>query len=120
MSLSKRSKERERQMTRVKIEPGICGFDATVTAESADQMEVTLRVDGGCEAVQKMMQTLGGTFDAYELCLTRPGSGPLYDYALAHFPVHAACPVIAGITKCAEAECRLALKKNASIVFLEA
>ncbi|MFR1435239.1 MAG: DUF6951 family protein [Acutalibacteraceae bacterium] len=41
-------------MTRVKIEPGICGFDATVTAESADQMEVTLRVDGGCEAVQKM------------------------------------------------------------------
>lgn len=73
-------------MTRVKIEPGICGFDATVTAESADQMEVTLRVDGGCEAVQKMMQALGGTFDAYELCLTRPGSGPLYDYALAHFP----------------------------------
>lgn len=62
-------------MTRVKIEPGICGFDATVTAESADQMEVTLRVDGGCEAVQKMMQALGGTFDAYELCLTRPGSG---------------------------------------------
>ena len=106
-------------MTRVKIEPGICGFAATVTAESEDQMEVTLRLEGGCEAVQKMMQELGSTFDAYELCMTRPGSGPLYEYALAHFPVHAACPVIAGITKCAEAECRLALKKDASIVFLE-
>ena len=104
-------------MTRVKIEPGICGFAATVTAESEDQMEVTLRLEGGCEAVQKMMQELGSTFDAYELCLAKPGCGPLYEYASEHFPGHAACPVIGGITKCAEAECRLALPADASITF---
>ena len=66
-----------------------------------------------------MMETLGNEFDAYEICLARPGSGPLYAYASEHFPVHCGCPVIAGITKCAEAECRLALKKDAEIQFIE-
>jgi len=64
------------------------------------------------------METLGDTFDAYEVCLVTPGTGPLYEYAREHFPVHAACPVIAGITKCMEAECRLALKSDASISFV--
>ena len=40
------------------------------------------------------------------------------EYAAEHFPAHASCPVIAGITKCAEAECSLALKHDASIRFL--
>ena len=56
--------------------------------------------------------------DAYELCLTKPGDGPLYGWAAEHFPVHAACPVIAGILKCAEAECRLALPRDAAVRFL--
>lgn len=106
-------------MTKVKIEPGVCGFTTMVTADSDDQMEVHVRVSSGCGAVQQMMEELGDTFDAYALCLTRPGSGPLYDYALAHFPVHAACPVLAGITKCVEAECRLALRQDAAITFVE-
>ena len=59
-------------MTKVRIEPGICGFTAIAEAEAA-----------------------------------------------AHFPVHAACPVIAGITKCAEAECDLALRQCAGIFFEE-
>ena len=107
-------------MTKVKIEPGVCGFTTMVTADSADQMEVRLQVSSGCASVQQMMEDLGDTFDAYELCLTRPGSGPLYEYALAHFPVHVACPVLAGIAKCVEAECRLALRKDAAITFVEA
>ena len=59
-----------------------------------------------------MFDTLGNTFDAYELCLGKPGTGPLYEYAAKHFPV------LAGIAKCVEAECGLALKKDASITFL--
>lgn len=106
-------------MTKVLVEPGVCGFTTKVTADSEDQMEVKVKVSSGCEAVQKMMASLGDTFDAYELCLAKPGTGPLFDYASGHFPVHAACPVIAGILKCVEAECRLALKKDASIRFVE-
>lgn len=59
-------------MTKVRIEPGICGFTAIAEAEAAE-----------------------------------------------HFPVHAACPVIARITKCAEAECDLALRQDAGIFFEE-
>ena len=104
-------------MTKVRIEPGICGLTAVVEAEAVEDYTVRLRVASGCSAVQGMMKALGGTFSAFELCLTKPGTGPLYAYAAEHFPVHAACPVIAGITKCAEAECGLALRQNAGIFF---
>ena len=106
-------------MTKVLIEPGVCGLITTVTAVSEDQQEVTLKVVSGCESVRKMMEEAGDTFDAYELCLTKPGAGPLYEYASEHFPGHACCPVIAGIIKCAEAECSLALKRDVSIRFME-
>ena len=106
-------------MTKVLVDPGICGFVTKISADSEDQMEVHVKVSSGCSAAQKMMETLGDTFDAYELCLTKPGTGPFYDYAGEHFPVHAACPVINGILKCVEAECRLALKKDTSIQFVD-
>lgn len=106
-------------MTKVRIQPGICNLPTTVTASSEDQMEVTVKVVSGCETIQKMMDALGDTFDAFELCLVKPGQGPFYDYAAEHFPGHAACPAINGIIKCVEAECRLALPADASITFLK-
>ena len=106
-------------MTTVRIDAGVCGFVTKVMAESEDGQEVRLRIVSGCPAVQKMAGELGETFDAFELCLVKPGQGPLYAYAGEHFPVHVGCPVLAGITKCAEAECGLALKKDASIHFVD-
>lgn len=106
-------------MTKVKVEPGICGFTTIVTADTNEDEEVVLKVSSGCESVKNMMEALGDTHDAIELCLAKPGSGVFYDYAKEHFPVHAACPVINGILKCVEAEGQLALKKDASITFLE-
>ena len=41
------------------------------------------------------------------------------EYAQEHFPVHVACPIFAGIIKCMEAECHLALKKNSTIEFVD-
>ena len=63
-------------MTKVKIEPGVCGLPTMVTAEAdEDQLEVKLTVTSGCEAVKKMFATLGDTFDPYEICLVKPGCG---------------------------------------------
>lgn len=103
-------------MTKVRIEPGICGFMAITEAEATEDYTVRLRVASGCGAVQEMMKALGSAFD---VCLTKPGTGPFYTYAAEHFPVHTSCPVIAGITKCAEAECDLALRQDAGIFFEE-
>lgn len=106
-------------MKKVIIKPGICKLNTTVTAESEDQMDVQVKVTSGCESVRKMMEELGDTFDAYEICLTKPGQGPFYEYAAEHFPGHAACPAINGIIKCIEAECRLALAEDVSIRFVD-
>lgn len=106
-------------MTKVRIDPGICNLITKVEAESEDQMEVKVRVKSGCESINKMFQELGDTFDAYEVCLVKTGCGPLYDYAGEHLPGHACCPAIAGIIKCIEVECKLALPKEAKISFEE-
>lgn len=104
-------------MTKVMIDPGVCGLVTRVTADSEDGMEVTLRVDSTCDAVKQMMAELGDTFDSFALCLGKPGTGPLYEYAAQHFPGHCSCPAIAGLIKAAEVECKLALPKAASIHF---
>ena len=106
-------------MKKVIIDPGVCGFVTSVVARNdEDEGTVKLKVASGCKSVQKMLEDLGDTFDSYELCLKKPGEGPLYDYARTHFPGHAACPVVAGILKCAEAESGLALPRDASFTFL--
>ena len=114
-------------MTKVTINPGVCGLITTVEAHSDDQMEVKVTVKSGCEAVRKMMEELGDTFDAFACCLGKPGTSVFYDYAREHFPghascptlagIHASCPTLAGILKCMEVECGLALPKEASIAF---
>ena len=80
---------------------------------------VILDTAGRLHVDESMMEELGESFDAYECCLQKPGAGPFYEYAQAHFPVHVSCPVINGILKCMEAEAHLALKKDASIAFVE-
>ena len=104
-------------MTKVKIDPGVCGLVTAVEASSEDQMEVRVKVKSGCESIRRMFEALGDTFDAYEICLAKPGAGPFYEYAAEHLPGHASCPALAGIIKCMEAECRLALPKEARITF---
>ncbi|MCL2742089.1 MAG: hypothetical protein FWE70_08320 [Oscillospiraceae bacterium] len=104
-------------MTKVTVEPGICGLTTEVTAEFADGLEVSINVETACPHVAAMMAELGETFDPYGLCLAKPGEGPLYGYAAKHFPSHCGCPSIAGITKAVEAECGLALPRDAHIRF---
>jgi len=106
-------------MTKVTINPGICGLITTVEATSEDQMNVTLKVKSACAAITKMMEDLGDTHNGFALCLTKPGTSPLHKYAsqAAHFPGHAGCPTFSGIIKCVEVECHLALPKNVEIRF---
>ncbi|MEF9990047.1 MAG: hypothetical protein RSA86_03705 [Christensenellaceae bacterium] len=104
-------------MTKVLINPGVCGFVTSVEAVSQDKMNVTVTVKSGCKSVMEMFEELGTEFDAFAVCLKKPGDNIFYEYAAKKFPVHAACPVIAGVLKCMEAECMLALPAEASIKF---
>jgi len=105
-------------MTQVTIEPGICGLKAKVAVQADEDMEmITVKVASGCPNIREMMKAVGEEFNAFDFCLTKPGKGPLYEYASAAFPGHVSCPVIAGIIKCAEVEAGLALPKDVTIRF---
>lgn len=106
-------------MTTVTIDPGICGFVTKVAAEKVGKREVKLQIRSGCESVRSITEKLGDTFGAWDLVLKHPGEGPLYEFAKEHFPTHAACPIISGITKCVEVECGMAIRKEASVTFEE-
>jgi len=104
-------------MTKVKVNSGACGNITTIEATSDDGMDATIKIESGCAAVSNMLTELGDTFDAMELCFEKPGCGPLYEYASENFPSHCGCPVISGVIKAVEAECKLALPKDVSITF---
>ena len=105
-------------MTKTTIDPGVCGFIAQVESVTDDGMEVKLTVQTDCQSVTRMIEELGDTYNAYEICLCKPGSGVFYEYASAHeYDSHCACPVISGIIKTIEASCQLALPRNVSVTF---
>lgn len=106
-------------MTKVTINPGICGLITKVSAEADEDYGVKLHITSACKSVQEMYEALGEDYDAMEEVLVKPGEGSFYGYASQHFPAHAACPVISGIIKCMEAECKLGLKAPVSIEFVE-
>ena len=106
-------------MTKVRIDPGICGLITEAEARAENETQVKVRIVSACKSIRDMAGELGEDFDAYDICLKKPGEGPFYDYAQEHFPVHVSCPAINGIIKCVEVECHLALKKNAIIEFIE-
>ena len=105
-------------MTKMKIEPGICGMTAIITADSEDGMECELSVETPCKMIQKLFEGLGGSVNAYEICMPRGDEEKFAVELLRKYPTHAACPMIAALIKCVEAECGLALKKDVSFSFL--
>lgn len=105
--------------TRVEIEPGICKMATSVIAEVNDDDEVEVAVTTSCPNIKGMMSELGNVFDPFEVCLCKPGEGPLYEYAQENFPGHVSCIAINGITKAIEVEGKLALPCDCSIKFVD-
>lgn len=105
-------------MTRLKVEPGICGMTAIITADSEDGMECEISVDTQCKMIQKLFEGIGGTVNAYEICMPRGDEEKFAAGLIRQYPTHAACPMISALIKCVEAECGLALKKDVSFSFI--
>ena len=105
-------------MTKVRVEPGICGFTTLITAESEDGMMATLTVDSKCGRIQKLVEGLDEEINAYSVCMPNPGQKPFPAQLFEDNELHAACPVVAGIVKAIEAEGGLALKKDVQISFV--
>jgi hypothetical protein len=99
-------------MTKVTIDPGICGFIAEVTAAMDDEM-CRLDIDCACEPIQEMAEALKQVDPMVEMGFF--GDGPLVWRTFAEKIPHPSCPILAGILKAVEIEAGLALPKDASI-----
>ena len=105
-------------MTKLKVEPGICGMTAIITADSEDGMECEISVETKCKMIEKLFEGIGGTVNAYEICMPRGDEEKFAAGLIRQYPTHAACPMISALIKCVEAECGLALKKDVSFSFI--
>ncbi len=103
-------------MTKVRVNSGICGFTATVTAEKESKRKVRIKIESDCEMVQK----LAGEMLVLDMmsAFTPHLNNPVYRAASKHIR-HLACPVPAGIIKALEAELGLCIPKDAGIIFIK-
>lgn len=106
-------------MTKLKVNPGICGLTAVITADSEDGMECDISVETQCKMIQKLFETTGGSVNAYEICMPRGDEEKFAVELLRKCNTHAACPMIPALIKAVEAECGLALKKDVSFTFID-
>ena len=73
-------------MTRVKIEPGVCGLGTKVEAVADDDGGVNVKIFSACKSIQEMAKALGEEFAAlYSDCdvEVHAGGQPLYYYLIA-------------------------------------
>jgi hypothetical protein len=100
-------------MTKVVIEPGVCGLKTTVAVQSDDMQNAVVKAESQCPAIMKLVESLG-ELDSFTEIFNKFGESEVFKAAKAHCS-HAACPVPTGILKGLEAECGLALPRDVSI-----
>jgi len=102
-------------MMKLKVNPGVCGLQCILTAETNDDDEVTITAETSCQAVKKMIDALEQPIEAMDVCFCKPGTGPVYEAAVNL--LHASCPMPSAVLKCIEAEAGLALTRGVEFEF---
>jgi hypothetical protein len=104
-------------MTKLTVNPGVCGLTCVITADTNDDGEVTVQAETNCKAVLKMIEEMEQPLEPYEVCFGKPGEGAVYEAAVNL--AHASCPIPSAILKCIEAESSLALPREVKFEFAE-
>jgi hypothetical protein len=101
--------EWSREMAEVKVNPGICGLETTITVTS-EMDTASIVISSQCPSVQKMQDELMD-IDCLEECFSKFGTSRVYKAAEKHCK-HVGCPVPAAIIKGLEVACGYALPKD--------
>ena len=102
-------------MTKVIVNPGICGFDAVLEAVGSDGV-VKLQIESECECVKELAEILTEVSLQDLMGDQLFTENKVYKNA-AKFVRHQSCPIPCAIMKAVEAELGLALKKDVTIKF---
>ena len=97
----------------VRVQPGVCGFEAEICATADEAFNVRLQVTSACPQIQHLAQALPQVA-AFDL-LRRPIQETSVYQAAGAARVHAACPIPAAIIKAVEAAAGLALPRDVHI-----
>jgi hypothetical protein len=97
-------------MSKVSVDPGICGLHSVVTVESEDGQTCAVRIETECETIRAFAEEIV-ELDGFAAAFTPFAENPVYRAAGKHYK-HAACPVPSAVIKAAEVACSLALPKK--------
>ena len=103
-------------MTKIAVDPGICGLSVIVSVEKGKDKKVTVSLETECQMVNKMLEDIS-TLDIMA-AFTGYLNNPVYRSAAKHLR-HVACPVPSAVLKALEVEAGFCLPKNVSMVFLK-
>ena len=108
-------KPEKQSITRVKVNPGVCGFHCVIEGEKKDKYRVTLRGLGSeCKHIQRLFEQIQeiGVRDLFAPI----DKSPVFQ-AAQQSGCHPMCPVPIAILKTAEATMSMALPRDAEIKF---
>ena len=103
-------------MTVLRVDPGVCAFEALVRVDKRAARILSVSVESACGMVQELGKALGeiGLFEALA-----PIAKNRVHQSAATCLKHSACPVPAGILKAIEVEAGMALPREVRMVFVE-
>jgi hypothetical protein len=103
-------------MTKVFVNPGICGFDTVINATRSGDI-VKLKIRSECKEIKKLANTLT-SFSLQDMRNAKSlTENKVYENASRHIR-HFSCPIPCAIFKAIEVELGLALKKKVTIKFV--
>lgn len=97
----------------VKVDPGICGFKATIHINKKDDDTVTISIDSECESIKNMEKDLK-EINCINECFSKFSTSKVYEAADKHIR-HLACPIPCAIIKGIEAASSFAIPKDVNI-----
>ena len=108
-------------MTKVHVQPGVCGLPSTITVTRVDDPDEDYVVDIHIETVSdnikrlaKVLTRVNGMEQSFKNFMT----SQIYQLG-AQTGLHLACPVPTAIIKAIEVECGLALPRDVEITFVK-
>ncbi len=101
-------------MTRVTVNPGVCGMVCTIDISKIDRQQVNLKIETKCDMVREMSEQ--SAIMKLRDVLKLPVDSIVYEYA-SKCQLHAACPVPVAVIKAIEVEAGMALPRPVSIEF---
>ena len=104
--------------TRTQIAPGICNFDAVVTADTEDGQDVTFEFVSECETIKEFAKQGGEISPVNAVATLGPEENPILARARKLLQTKGccdACVVPAATVKIMQVAARLALPKDVSL-----